>query len=180
MVEQVELISPKAMRISKRNKAPRWNGRSGLIVLSDSMLNVNAGWGRLILDTVVSIFPAEGVTLERINRPQIGEHNPQGWIDELVEQQVSALIVTAGDCATCTSRALRECVLAEHAGIPATAVLPVALSEITHATLLAWGRPDLQVATFNTPLFALKQDDFPEVMRLTAEKARGIISTTQI
>ncbi len=178
MFEQVELVPPTAARVGKRRSAPRWNDHSGLVVLSDSMLNVNAGWGGLILDTVAAVFPVEGVVLDRISRPQIGDHRPQEWVDHLVEQGVSALVVAAGDCATCTSRALRECILAEHSGIPSTAVVPAGLSDIVHATLNAWGRPDLRVATFNRPLFALKKADFPGVMQSTAEQVRGILTAT--
>lgn len=176
MTEQVELVSPTAARMRKRRGAPRWNGLSGLLVLSDSMLNVNAGWGKLILDSVVAALPAEGVTLDQIRRPQIGDHRPQEWIDHLVEQGISALVVTAGDCATCTSRALRECILAEQSGIPATAVVPIGLSEIIEATLTAWSRPDLRVATFDAPLFSLKQNDFPDVMQAAAQEAIAILT----
>jgi len=139
------------------------------------MLNVNAGWGELILDAVAAVFPADGITLDRISRPQIGDHRPQEWVDHLAVQGVSALVVTAGDCATCTSRALRECILAEHSGIPATAVVPIGLNEIIQATLGAWGRPDLRVATFDTPIFALKQADFPEVMQTAAAQVNTIL-----
>lgn len=178
MGDNVELVSPTAARVGKRRNAPRWNGRSGLAVLSDSMLNVNAGWGDLILDTVASVFPADGVIVERMSRPQIGDHRPQEWIDQLVAQGVCALVVTAGDCATCTSRALRECILAEHSGIAATAVVPTGLTDIMQATLNAWGRPDLQVSTFDTPLFALKKADFPGVMQSTATQVWDILTTS--
>jgi hypothetical protein len=175
MREEVELVAPTATRVATRRSAPRWDSHAGLVVLSDSMLNVNAGWGELILETFASILPGSELTRERISRPQIGDHRPQEWIDQLATRGVCALVVTAGDCATCTSRALRECVLAEDSGIPATAILPSALTEIIQATLSAWGRPDLQVATFDTPLFALKKEDFPEVMQATAEHARDIL-----
>jgi hypothetical protein len=166
-----------ATRVAQRRNAPRWNGRSGVVVLSDSMLNVKAGLGELILDTIAATFTTDGIALDRIRRPQIGDHRPQEWINHLVARRVSALVVTAGDCATCTSRALRECVLAEHSGIPATAVVPVGLNEIIHATLEAWGRPCLKVATFDTPLFAIKRSDFPDVMQKAAKHVKVLLTS---
>jgi hypothetical protein len=154
-------------------------------VLSDSMLNISAGWGDLIMDSVAdaiiesisgSALPV-AVSLERIRRPQIGDHRPHEWIEHLVAENVAAVVVIAGDCATCTSRALRECILAEEAGIPATAVVPQGLSEIIHATLQSWGRSDLRFATFDTPLFALKRTDFPEVMQSTAYEVVEILTS---
>ncbi len=170
---------------SPRRSAPHLRELFGEIVLSDSMLNINAGWGALILDSIeAAIFESisgstspVGVSITRISRPQIGEHRPHEWIDHLVADNVAAVVVTAGDCATCTSRALRECILAEEAGIPATAVVPQGLSEIIHATLRSWGRPDLRIATFETPLFALKRDDFPEVMQSTATAVISILTS---
>ena len=166
-----------AQERSRRHNAPRLQKLSGRIILSDSMLNVTAGWGKLILDSVSSAFPADDVLIERISRPQIGDHRPQEWVDRLVEEKVSAVVVTAGDCATCTSRALRECILAENSGIAATAIIPIGLNEIANATLSAWGRPDLQIATFDTPLFALKKEDFPAVMKPTAERVLQILTS---
>lgn len=170
---------------SVRQSAARSPQLRGQIVLSDSMLNINAGWGDLILDSVADAIcesvsgsaPPAGVSVERIRRPQIGDHRPHEWIERLVAKNVAAVVVTAGDCATCTSRALRECILAEEAGIPATAVVPQGLSQIIHATLKAWGRPDLRVATFETPLFSLKRSDFPEVMRSTACEVVEILTS---
>jgi hypothetical protein len=176
MPTDLELVSPLATHRAARKPAPRAGTLSGHIVLSDSMLNINAGWGELIIDSIVRELPQAGIEIERINRPQIGDHRPQEWVDRLVEQGVSALIVTAGDCATCTSRALRECILAEDAGIPATAIVPAGLQEIIEATLDAWGRPDLQVALFDTPLFALKKNDFPGVMTSSAQHAISILT----
>jgi hypothetical protein len=176
MPTDLELVSPLATHRAARTSAPRARTLSGHIVLSDSMLNINAGWGELIIDSVVLALPKTGIHIERICRPQIGDHRPQEWIDRLVEQGVSALIVSAGDCATCTSRALRECILAEDAGIPATAIVPAGLQEIIEATLDAWGRPDLQVALFDTPLFALKKEDFPNVMTSSAQHAISILT----
>jgi hypothetical protein len=185
MSNHTDLISPTSAHQSIRQSAVHSPELSGQIVLSDSMLNVNAGWGDLILDSVTNAIhesvsgsaPPKSVSVERIRRPQIGDHRPHEWIDRLVAENVTALVVTAGDCATCTSRALRECILAEEAGIPATAVVPQGLSEIIHATLQAWGRPDLRIATFQTPLFALKRADFPEVMRSTAREVITILTS---
>ena len=175
-----DLISPLATRQTPRQRAPRLREISGTIVLSDSMLNVNAGWGDLILDTVSETLQQSSsqsdVEIQKISRPQIGDHRPQEWISQLLQQEIAAVVVTAGDCATCTSRALRECIMAEEAGIPATAVVPEGLREIIDATLQTWGRPDLLVATFTTPLFALKRSDFPEVMKPTAHRVVEILT----
>jgi len=177
VTKQLDLISPLAQQRAHRHRAPRLQKLTGRIILSDSMLNVTAGWGKLILDSVGSALPEDDVLIERISRPQIGDHRPQEWVDHLVEDRVSAVVVTAGDCATCTSRALRECILAEDSGIAATAIIPIALNEITNATLTAWGRPDLQIATFDTPLFALKKEDFPEVMKPITERVLQILTS---
>jgi hypothetical protein len=185
MNNHTDLISPMAAGQSPRRSATHPRELFGQIVLSDSMLNFNAGWGALILDSVEAAILESisgstspgGVSITRISRPQIGEHRPHEWIDHLVADNVAAVVVTAGDCATCTSRALRECILAEEAGIPATAVVPQGLSEIIHATLRSWGRPDLRIATFETPLFALKRDDFPEVMQSTATAVISILTS---
>jgi len=185
MSNHTDLISPTSVHQSVRGSAARSPRLSGHVVLSDSMLNISAGWGDLIMDSVAdaiiesisgSALPA-GVSIERIRRPQIGDHRPHEWIEHLVAENVAAVVVIAGDCATCTSRALRECILAEDAGIPATAVIPQALSQIIHATLEAWGRPDLRVATFETPLFALKRADFPKVMQSTACEVVKILTS---
>ena len=179
-VNNTDLISPLAARQSPRQSAPRLLEISGTIVLSDSMLNVNAGWGDLILDTVAETLAQSSshptLKIERISRPQIGDHRPHEWINQLLQQEITGVVVTAGDCATCTSRALRECIMAEEAGIPATAVVPEGLREIIEATLHTWGRPDLAVATFPTPLFALKRSDFPEVMQPTAARVVEILT----
>ena len=94
---------------SPRPSATHPRELSGEIVLSDSMLNVNAGWGALSLDSVeAAIFESisgsaspGGVSIKRISRPQIGEHRPHEWFDHLIAENVTAVVVTAGDCATC-------------------------------------------------------------------------------
>lgn len=187
MTQHSDLVSPMAASQSTRRSAARLAQLSGEIVLSDSMLNINAGWGDLILDSVeeaileadVSAAAQGSVSITRIRRPQIGEHRPHEWIDRLSAENVAAVVVTAGDCATCTSRAVRECILAEEAGIPATAVVPQGLNEIIHATLHAWGRPGLRVATFQTPIFALKRAGFPGAMQSTAREVVAILTSPQ-
>ncbi len=173
-----DLVSPLAAESTRRSAAPRWAGESGMITLSDSMLNSSAGWGRGILASIaatIAEFSPRAVT-ETISRPQIGDHRPHEFIEHLSQAQVSGLVVTAGDCATCTSRALRECVLAEEVGIPATGVIPAALREIGNATLLTWGRPDLHVAWLDTPLFQLRSESLVSTVRPASEEAWRILT----
>lgn len=176
-----DLVSPLAAASTLRIPAARWSGESGTIVLSDSMLNTSAGWGTGILSTVARLFVERSphATMKKVSRPQIGDHRPQEWVDGLVDQGVVGLIVTAGDCATCTSRALRECVLAESAGVPATGIIPAALREIVTATLHAWGRPDLAVAWMEKPLFQLRVENLGESVESTAAQAWRILTGTQ-
>lgn len=173
-----DLVSPLAADTTPRSPAPRWSGQSGMIMLSDSMLNGSAGWGRGILTSVRAVIGELSplAAIETISRPQIGDHRPHEFIERLIEARVSSLVVTAGDCATCTSRALRECVLAEEAGIAATGVIPSALSEISHATLVSWGRPDLQIAWMDTPLFQLRTDSLAASVRPASVKAWHILT----
>lgn len=175
-----DLVSPLAPASTPRTAAARWSGESGTIVLSDSMLNTNAGWGTGILSTLAQVFRDRSplAKIERVSRPQIGDHRPQEWVDGLVDQGVVGLIVTAGDCATCTSRALRECVLAESTGIPATGVIPAALREISAATLQAWGRPDLDIAWMDRPLFQWRAETLGESALPAALRAWGILTGT--
>jgi hypothetical protein len=173
-----DLVSPMATQSTQRTAAVRWPGSSGTIMLSDSMLNTNAGWGSGILTTVAHVLSesSPAANIHTIRRPQIGDHLPHEFIKQLVSLDVVGLVVTAGDCATCTSRALRECVLAEDAGIPATAVIPSPLTDITAATLSAWGRPDLQVAWMDKPLFQWRADTLGDGARPAAVQAWSILT----
>lgn len=173
-----DLVSPMATQSTQRTAAARWSGSSGTIMLSDSMLNTNAGWGTGIVTTVAQVFGERSpdATLRSISRPQIGDHLPHDFIDQLVNLHVVGLVVTAGDCATCTSRALRECVLAEDAGIPATGVIPSPLTDIAAATLSAWGRPDLEIAWMDKPLFQWRADTLGDSARPAAQRAWSIIT----
>lgn len=173
-----DLVSPMATQSTQRTAAARWSGSSGTIMLSDSMLNTNAGWGSGILTTVADVLAERSpvATIHMVSRPQIGDHLPHEFIKQLVNLHVSGLVVTAGDCATCTSRALRECVLAEVAGIPATAVVPSPLTDIAAATLAAWGRPDLQVAWMDKPLFQWRAETLGDNARPAALRAWSILT----
>lgn len=166
------LISPLANNHQVRRAAPAWSGTTGSLVLSDSMLNTNKGWGAGILQEMANVIHAYSAAPEIsiITRPQIGDHQPQDWIDSLIGH-TQALVVTAGDCATCTSRALRECVLAEEAGIAATAIVPSALANITTATLDRWGRPDLRVSYLDAVLFLLTPATLPQAVHPAAVAA---------
>ena len=166
-----DLVSPLAAQATPRSAAPRWSGDSGTIMLSDSMLNCSAGWGRGILSSVAQAIHefSPHASIKTISRPQIGDHRAHEFVGHLRETKVSGLVVTAGDCATCTSRALRECVLAEESGIAATGVIPSALTEIARATLISWGRPDLHIAWLDTPLFQLR----PETLGDSVQPASG-------
>lgn len=174
-----ELVSPRPAHVVQRHAADRWESEGGRIVLANSMLNASAGWGGAILASMAQVVtghrPAATVTL--VERPQIGDHRPHEWIERLLDDRVAALVVTAGDCATCTSRALRECVLAEQAGIPATAIIPAALHAIADATLDAWGRRDLPIATFDQPLFALRPGIIEAAVLPAAEAAWAFLTT---
>ena len=57
MSTDLELVSPLATHRAARKPAPRAGTLSGHIVLSDSMLNINAGWGELIIDSIVRELP---------------------------------------------------------------------------------------------------------------------------
>jgi hypothetical protein len=173
-----DLVSPLAAETTPRSAAPRWSGESGTIMLSDSMLNGSAGWGRGILSSVEKVIGefSPQASIETINRPQIGDHRPHEFVEHLCETMVSGLVVTAGDCATCTSRALRECVLAEESGIAATGVIPSALNEIARATLISWGRPDLQIAWLETPLFQLRPETLGVSVRQASVQAWHILT----
>ena len=172
------LVSPFASASTPRPPAPRWSGEAGLVMLSDSMLNSRAGWGTGILAAVADVIGefSPRATVQAISRPQIGDHQPHEFVRHLVESAVAALVVTAGDCATCTSRALRECVLAEAAGIPATCVIPYALEDIVQATIEAWGRPDLQVAWLDKPLFQWRPESVVENARPASLEAWHILT----
>lgn len=173
-----DLVSPVAREATRRTAAPRWSGESGKIMLSDSMLNTSAGWGAGIVTAVSEVFRDRSPRAEihTASRPQIGDHRPHEWVEELQALGVVGLVVTAGDCATCTSRALRECVLAESAGIPATGVIPAALTEIVAATLESWGRADLPVAWMDKPLFQWRADTLGDSARPSAQRAWDILT----
>lgn len=147
-------------------------------MLSDSMINANAGWGSGILRTVAATFvlSSPSITVEEVTRPQIGEHRPHEWVEQMHEHGVVALVVTAGDCATCTSRAIRECVLAESVGIPATAVVPAALTDICGATLSAWHRSDLAIAYLDEPLFRWRPETIVANVEPAARRAWHILT----
>lgn len=173
-----QLVSPMATNSTPRSASPRWSGETGTVTLSDSMLNGSAGWGRGILASVAEVIGEFSPTasVEVTSRPQIGDHRPHEFVEHLREHEVTALVVTAGDCATCTSRALRECVLAEESGIPATGVIPLALRDIANATLVAWGRPDLEIAWLEPPLFQLRPDTLNERVRPASVRAWHILT----
>lgn len=172
------LISPRPAASTPREPAPRWDGMTGKVTLSDSMISANAGWGSGILRTVAATFvlSSASLTIEEVRRPQIGEHRPHEWVEHLHQGGVDALVVTAGDCATCTSRAIRECVLAESVGIASTAVVPVALTDICDATLSAWGRADLEIAYLDEPLFRWRPETIVANVEPAAQRAWHILT----
>lgn len=177
-MSDVTLVSPMASGSRTRTPAPRWNGIDGTIIVSDSMLNTEAGWGSGIQSAVGEAFTraSPSTRITTVTRPQIGDHRPHEWVEELAAGGVSGLVVTAGDCATCTSRALRECVLAEDAGIPATAIVPEALTDIVTATLESWSRPDLRVAWLTEPLFRWRPGSIATYASGAAKEAWEILT----
>lgn len=156
---QLELVDPTACERHNYPLAERSSAEAlGSVALMDATLNRASQWGAGMLDA------AERVLTSAASRFTRGELNPLDvrpadlWVRPLVESY-DALVLAAGDCITCTSRAARNLVMAERAGLPGALICTGSAEGIARAVARGLGIPDLHVIPLDVSLFGRTRDE---------------------
>lgn len=162
------LVDPTATRHHQRPKAARLAQDARPVVgLIDGTLNKASLWGQGMLDaaqvSIQAVFPDAQFIRESMDPLQ--NHAPDLWA-AFAKERYSAIVVTAGDCVTCTSRGVRDAVWAEIAGMPAAVVCTEAMLEVVGGVCSTYGMPDLAVYPVGLSLFGLSRT---HITAITAE-----------
>lgn len=164
------LVDPTACEWQPSEPAPRPGSLTGTtVLLVDATLNKASSWGVGMLDAAGAVLTASGVArFEHESFDPLDVSPGELWVASVIDQ-CDAVIFSAGDCITCTSRATRNAILAERAGLPAAIVSTSATTGIVRAVSRSLGLPGLAMFEIPDSLFGLSRDAIAE----TAEKYLG-------
>lgn len=99
MTSERALVDPTAPAAERQPVAGRPGSLAGArVALIDGMLNPSANWGQGLLDGVEKHLSEryDGVSFERVSRPQLMPNPPDVWA-EAMAGSYSALVIAAGD-----------------------------------------------------------------------------------
>lgn len=152
-----DLVDPTAARHLPRPVAPGLPpGSAPAVGLVDGTLNKSSLWGRGMLDAAAgairSSFPL--ATFREESLDPLANEPPDLWAAGMTARY-QALVISAGDCVTCTTRGVRDAIWAEAAGAPAAVVCTAAVDEVVRNVCAAYGMPGLRVRHVHASLFGL-------------------------
>ena len=132
-----------------------------LVLLGDATLNKRSEWGAGMLDAAAGALSA--AQCRRVDIDPLDVRPGQLWV-ESVAVEYDAVVLAAGDCITCTSRAARNVVLAERAGIPGALVCTAATESVARAVGQSLGLPGVHVLPVPESLFGRSRREVTEIV----------------
>lgn len=160
------LVDPTATRHDRRAPASGLT-RSGPtnLLLVDGMLNKGGNWGRGILDAVEALTSDElpTATVRRHDLDPLRDVDADLWASATLDG-VDGMIVTAGDCITCTTRGVRCALAAEATGRPAVIICTAAVIDVVQATCATYGAQELPTIPIGISLFGRSRAEIAEVV----------------
>lgn len=156
MTEAV-LVDPTAARHRPRPVSPGLPpGSAPHVGLVDGTLNKASAWGRGMLDAaqaaLAATFPLATFGAESLD--PLANEPPDRWAAGMTARY-GAVVVSAGDCVTCTTRGVRDAVWVEAAGTPAVVVYTAAVDEVVAQVCATYGMPGLRACAVHASLFGL-------------------------
>ena len=153
------LVDPTAERRAERPPAEGLEaGSRPNVGLVDGTLNKASMWGRGMLDAAAAaisdVFPGASFGWESLD--PLANEPPERWAAAMTSRY-DALVVTAGDCVTCTTRGVRDAIWADSAGTPAAVVCTGAVDEVVQRVCQTFGMAALPVCRVETSLFGLSR-----------------------
>ena len=180
MGDPATLVDPTATRYTRRGQAhgldPRSSPRVGLV---DGTLNKASMWGRGMLDA------AELAIRERVPNATFGWESldplanepPELWAAGMTARY-DALVISAGDCVTCTTRGVRDAIWVETAGVPAAVVCTSAVTDVVRSVCDTFGMPDLRICRVDASLFGLSRAQIAAETAPFVEDLGRVLCTT--
>lgn len=160
MHDATALIDPTAARFDRRPPAPGLDpAGSPLVALVDGTLNKASHWGRGMLDAAAAALreAVPGARFGWESLDPLANEPPDLWAAGMTDRY-DAVVVSAGDCVTCTTRGVRDAIWVEMAGVPAAVVCTEAVDEIVASVCATFGMPDLRVCRISHSLFGLSRE----------------------
>lgn len=159
------LVDPTACEREVRARAPRRSSLAGApVLLADATLNKASSWGAGMLDAAARMLADNAeVQCERADLDPLDVRPGQLWVDA-VASRYDAVVLAAGDCITCTTRAARNVVLAERSGIPGALVCTVATAPIVRAVGRSLGLPDVAFFPVADSLFGRSRAEIADLV----------------
>jgi hypothetical protein len=157
----VALIDPTAARRRPRPVSPGFPpGAAPHVGLVDGTLNKASRWGRGMLDAAAAAlagtFP--GATFGEESLDPLANEPPDRWAAGMTARY-GAVLVSAGDCVTCTTRGVRDAIWTETAGTPTAVICTAAVDDVVANVCAAYGMADLRVCRVHASLFGLSRED---------------------
>ena len=161
-----ELVDPTAQVRRRRPLAAGLSPDSdGTILLVDGMLNKAGDWGRGILDAAERVltphFPR--ARFARLDLNPLATTPADLWADATAGR-CDAVVVTAGDCITCTSRGARNAIAMEARDVPAAIICTDAVEDVVTAVCEASGTDDMHRVLLHESLFGRSRDDIASIV----------------
>lgn len=159
--ESTDLVDPVASRHETRALAPR-RGRDveTRVGLIDATLNKASLWGAGMLDAAETrlgpLLPQARFVREQMN--PLDNPPPDRWAAATAERMDLA-VFSAGDCVTCTTRAVRSAIWLEVAGVPSAVVCTAAMTDVVESVCDAYGMPALARFPVASSFFGAGRED---------------------
>lgn len=150
-----DLVDPVADRHTTHalasRRRPDGDIRVGLI---DATLNKASLWGQGMLDAAEArlgaLMPLATYVREQLNPL---DNPPVDRWAEATAGRFDIAVFSAGDCVTCTTRAVRSAIGLERAGVPSAVVCTAAMTDVVAAVCHGYGMPALASFPVRRSLF---------------------------
>jgi hypothetical protein len=163
----LDLVDPTACARESHPLAPRPRpGTARSLVLADGILNRRSLWGAGMLDAaerVLSSRAAPRPTFDRDELNPLDVRPGELWVRPLLEGH-DGLVLAAGDCLTCTSRAARNLAIGERLGLPGALVCTAGAEAIARTVAQGVGLPDLYVLPVEASLFGRTRAEIADLV----------------
>jgi hypothetical protein len=171
------LVDPTACEREQQRPAPRRRTlAASRVLLVDATLNKASRWGAGMLDAAHRVL-AGAASCDRVELDPL-DVRPGAWWVDAVASGYDAVVIAAGDCITCTSRAARNVVLAERAGIPSALVCTAATEQIARAVGYSLGLPGVRLFPVAESLFGRSRPEIADLVEASlADLARTLTTS---
>lgn len=171
-----ELIDPTACEREQQSPAPRLTSLdASRVLLVDATLNKASRWGAGMLDAANRVLAA--ASCDRVELDPLDVRPGAWWVDSVASGH-DAVVIAAGDCITCTSRAARNVVLAERAGIPSALVCTAATEQIARAVGFSLGLPGVRLFPVAESLFGRSRPEIADLVEASLADLPRTLTTS--